>query len=354
MADLGILTVSRMIPISLALLSSIAFAQLAEDSAFPKIAEYLQLSSTQRRALLSNMDELERFWRSRTTQIIRLTHDAAAETAKPSLDELALGHIYAAIEEQCRGAREEERHTRNLNLAVLTGAQRSRLEALTEARKLGPTIASAKSLLLVSGDSFNPTEYPVATQASYLPGCFLPSTLRAPDLEHGDAPGYLNLQDDQIQRLRLIIEHREAAAYELLSGLRSTFNLITEATEQPAVDPATLGHHYAAIERVCRDWRTQSSQARASASSVLDAAQKERLGPIEAAARLGGAIKDAESTGLLPGFIDFSLERTIYRIAGNPMDETCTDLPLTPLFPAYDTSLRRTGPGPRIWPSSPR
>lgn len=346
---------NRMIATTLALLSSTLFAQPAPQSPFPKIAEYLQLSATQRSSILLNMDELERSWRNRTAQVVRLTHDAAAETAKPTLDELALGRVYAAIEEHCRGARDDEKRTRNLNLSVLTDPQRNQLQALTEARKLGPTIASAKSLLLASGDSFNPTEYPVGTQASYRPGCFLPSTLRAPDLERGDAAGYLDLQADQAQRLRLILEGLDVAAYELVTGLQSTFNRITEATEQPAVDPATLGRHYAAVEQVCRDWRRQSSEARESAIAVLDAAQKERLRPLQEAARLGGAIHEAVSTGLLPGFFDFSRGQTIFRIGGNPMDETCADLPLTTLFPVYDASRQRTtNPTSRNRPSSPQ
>lgn len=353
---MAILTINYMVASFLALFTSIAFAQTTPGSAFPKIAEYLQLSNTQRSSLLINMDNLERTWGNRTNEVIRLTHEAAAETARPTLNELTIGRIYAAIEEQCRAARDDEQRTRELNLDVLTDLQRNRLQALSEARKLGPTIGSARSLFLVTADSFNPSEYPAGTQASYRPGCFLPSTLRAPDLETGDASAYLGLRTAQLRQIYLLTESLVLASYDVITDLQVTFDLILEATEQPAVDAATLGRHYATIENVCREWRAESANVRQNVIAVLDTAQRELLRPIEAAAQLSGAIEDAESTGLLPGFIDFSRGRNIFRIAGNPMDETCAALPLTTLFPLREASQRRiTSRRPASnWPSSLR
>lgn len=142
----------------------------------------------------------------------------------------------------------------------------------------------------------------------------------------------------------------------MITDLQVTFDLILEATEQPAVDAATLDRHYATIENVCREWRAESANVRQSAIAVLDSAQRELLRPIEAAAQLSGAIEDAESTGLLPGFIDFSRGQNIFRIADNPMDETCAALPLTPLFPLLEASQQRitTKRPTSNWPSSLR
>lgn len=347
-----------MFPVALAILSLTALAQVAPESAFPKIAEYLQLSATQRSSLLLNMDQLQRSWLSRANEVERLSREAATETSKSTLNELAIGRLYAGIEDQCRGARDDERRARELNLSVLTDVQRNSLQALAEARKLAPNVASARSLLLLAPTFdafFSFDEVPMGTQASGMPGCTLPRSLETPDVEPGDATTYLGLRIAQVRQLALLSQSLDLAAFEVLPGVFTARRLIADAIEQPVVDPATVGRHYAAIESTCRDWRTESAETRNSAVALLDATQRERLRNLEAVARVDAAMSDAESVGLLAGYFDFTYGQARYLLGdlgGNPMDSICSGKPQFLLAPysSKPPALKSA----RNWISSPR
>ncbi|MBL8209459.1 MAG: hypothetical protein JNK87_02045 [Bryobacterales bacterium] len=305
------------------------------------------------------MDQLERSWRARTTEVERLSGEAAAETSRPILNELAIGRIYASIEDQCRSAREDEKRARELNLAVLTDLQRNSIQALAEARKLANHVSSARSLRLLapSFDGFFSTEeIPVGTQASGMPGCTLPRSFVTPDSEPGNAAGYLGLRIAQVRELNLLTQSLDGAAFDILPTIYSARRLIDEAIEQPVVDPATVGRHYAAIETTCRDWRAESVKAIESAVALLDTTQRERLRNLDAAARLEAAISDAEAVGLIPGYFDFTYGEVRLILGGpggNPMDSICSGRPHYSLLP-FTTNPSAVRSAKRKWMSSPR
>ncbi len=73
------------------------------------------------------------------------------ETAKPSIDAMALGVRYLELEVICRELREAAAAISKNNLALLTDAQKAKLKILEDAMNLAPTIAQAQALQLLPG-----------------------------------------------------------------------------------------------------------------------------------------------------------------------------------------------------------
>ena len=105
---------------------------LPPQQALSQIRQFLGLTDNQVIAILQNNDAYYRFSFEQQNAIRHAQSQIAVETAKDSLDPMALGTLYAGIESACRELRDKAATSRKENLSVLTDVQRAKLEMLNE------------------------------------------------------------------------------------------------------------------------------------------------------------------------------------------------------------------------------
>jgi hypothetical protein len=111
----------------------------------PELQQFLGLTDTQVTAIFQNNSDYEKFTFQQQQQIQQAQFQIAVETAKAQLDPMAIGTLYAQIETTCRSLRDKAAAAQQQNIAVLTDAQKAKLNVLNDAVKLAPTIAEAQS-----------------------------------------------------------------------------------------------------------------------------------------------------------------------------------------------------------------
>ncbi|HYZ86827.1 MAG TPA: hypothetical protein VE621_20595 [Bryobacteraceae bacterium] len=119
----------------------------------PALREYLTLTDAQVDGILANNATYNREVQERQTRITQVQTEIASETKKENIDPLALGMRYAEIESHCRFLSSEAERTMQRNREVLTDAQRARLAALEEAKKLLPAISEGEAAGLMTSQA---------------------------------------------------------------------------------------------------------------------------------------------------------------------------------------------------------
>src|SRR5260370_41010 len=99
----------------------------------------------QAKAILQNNNDYNAFSSQQQRQIQNAQSQIAVETAKDSLDPMAIGTLYAGIESACRDLRDKEATFQKQNISILTDAQKLKLNTLSDAVKLAPIISQAES-----------------------------------------------------------------------------------------------------------------------------------------------------------------------------------------------------------------
>ncbi len=115
----------------------------------PELQQFLGLTDTQVTAIFQNNSDYEKFTFQQQQQIQQAQFQIAAETAQAQLDPMAIGTLYAQIETTCRSLRDKAAAAQQQNIAVLTDAQKAKLNVLSDAIKLSPTISEAESANLL-------------------------------------------------------------------------------------------------------------------------------------------------------------------------------------------------------------
>lgn len=123
---------------------------LLPDPVRPPIQEYLQLTNAQTLAIAANNRAYNEAIYEKTQRIWQVQLEITDETKKDPLDPAALGVRYAEIELICRDQRDLAIKNQNANLALLTDAQKTKMNVLEEAMKLAPLVAGAQGLNLLS------------------------------------------------------------------------------------------------------------------------------------------------------------------------------------------------------------
>lgn len=115
----------------------------------PELQQFLSLTDTQVTAIFQNNNDYEKFTFQQQQQIQQAQFQIAIETAKAPLDPMAIGTLYAQIETTCRSLRDKAAAVQQQNIAVLTDAQKAKLNVLSDAIKLSPAISEAESANLL-------------------------------------------------------------------------------------------------------------------------------------------------------------------------------------------------------------
>ncbi len=128
-----------------------------------QVRQFLQLTDSQLQRILTNNDEYNRWSAEKQTRIWQVQSEIADETARDSLDPMALGIRYAEIESICRETRNQATAYQKKNTDILTDPQKARLKLLEDAMKLAPVISEAQGGNLIGEFTYAP---PFFTNAS--------------------------------------------------------------------------------------------------------------------------------------------------------------------------------------------
>src|SRR5215472_14056567 len=121
-----------------------------------QVQQFLQLTDTQLQTILTNNGDYNQFAMTKRTRISQLQSEIATETAKDTLDPLALGVRYAEIETICREMKDQAVSYQTKNTAILTDPQKAKLQTLQDAVKLAPVIEDAQSGNLIGTVTYAP------------------------------------------------------------------------------------------------------------------------------------------------------------------------------------------------------
>jgi hypothetical protein len=121
-----------------------------------QVQQFLQLTDAQLQTILTNNGDYNQFARTKQTRISQLQSEIATETAKDTLDPMALGIRYAEIETVCREMKDQALTYQQKNASVLTDPQKAKLQVLQDAMKLAPVISDAQSGNLIGTLTYAP------------------------------------------------------------------------------------------------------------------------------------------------------------------------------------------------------
>jgi hypothetical protein len=121
-----------------------------------QVQQFLQLTDSQLQTILSNNGDYNQFAMTKQTRITQLQTEIATEIARDTLDPMALGVRYVEIETVCRELRNQATAYQTKNAAILTDAQKAKLQVLQDAVKLAPVVSDAQSGNLIGSPTYAP------------------------------------------------------------------------------------------------------------------------------------------------------------------------------------------------------
>jgi len=144
----------------LAVLAASAWAQTVPNPWFyqplGQVQQFLQLTDSQLQTVLTNNGDYNQFAMTKQTRISQLQSEIATETAKDTLDPMALGIRYAEIETICCELKSQASTYQQKNTAILMDQQKAKLQVLQDAVKLAPVISDAQSGNLIGSFTYAP------------------------------------------------------------------------------------------------------------------------------------------------------------------------------------------------------
>jgi hypothetical protein len=148
----------------------------------PELIQYLGLNDNQATAIRQANNSYLQFTLQKSRRSAQVQSEIAEETARPALDPMALGLRYLELEAIRREIATEETRTRTTVQAILTDAQKTKVQALEDAMKLQPLICDAQSARILA-----PPAFLSVVTGSILP---FPSLLSGRNLLNAFPPGY--------------------------------------------------------------------------------------------------------------------------------------------------------------------
>lgn len=118
-----------------------------------ELKQYLELTDTQYGQIFQNIEQHQRTLASYQQRVAELRRDIALETARERPSATELGTRYVEVEINCRLMNEEGTKLRARNQALLTAAQKTKMQALLDAIKLMPIVAQAQQASLIEPGS---------------------------------------------------------------------------------------------------------------------------------------------------------------------------------------------------------
>lgn len=132
-----------------------------------QLKDFLQLSDSQLQTILDNNDQFNGYAATKQSRIAQVQTEIAAETAKETLDPMALGIRYAEIESICRELKDQAVTYQQKNTVALSDPQRAKLQILQDAMKLAPVISEGISGNLIGTFTNAPAFFAGASGGSF-------------------------------------------------------------------------------------------------------------------------------------------------------------------------------------------
>ena len=120
---------------------------------YAALKQLIGLTNDQIEKMTQAQVNYSRFEDNKRERVFQVNLEINQETAKPSIDAMALGVRYLELEVICRELREAAAAIPKNNLALLTDVQKAKLKLLEDAMNLAPTISQAQALQLLPGSS---------------------------------------------------------------------------------------------------------------------------------------------------------------------------------------------------------
>jgi hypothetical protein len=108
------------------------------------LQDFLGLTNDQSGAIIKNNYDYDTFSFEQQQQIQQVQSQIALEIAKDSPDPVAVGNLYVSIEATCRSVRDKATNFQQLNISLLTDAQKMKLNVLNDAMRLVPAISQGQ------------------------------------------------------------------------------------------------------------------------------------------------------------------------------------------------------------------
>jgi hypothetical protein len=125
-------------------LMAAGLAQMPGPAFSPALREYLALSGQQVASIVgANADNI-RFQMAKQLRTAQVQREIAEETARDTVDPMALGLRYMELESIRRELRDSSARTQQAIVAVLNDAQKQKLKTLEEAARLQPLVTDAQ------------------------------------------------------------------------------------------------------------------------------------------------------------------------------------------------------------------
>jgi len=110
----------------------------------PLITQYLSLTTSQVQTIVQNNDAFNQFSSGKYSRISQVQAEIAQVIQASPIDPMGLGVRYAEIEEICRELRTNTTQSQQQNRAILTDAQKAKLQALQDTIYLMPVISQGQ------------------------------------------------------------------------------------------------------------------------------------------------------------------------------------------------------------------
>ncbi len=161
----------RVFPGSLSLLLIALHASFGQSapSSPPSLQSYLNLTDDQLAGIGRINTEYNQWSFDKVRRVSEVQVEIVQETAKEPLDPMAIGIRYAELEAICRDAKDRVARAAVDVKALLTEAQRAKLQTLDEAVRLQVAIAQATSLNLLRSPNATGAPTSLGTQLYRIP-----------------------------------------------------------------------------------------------------------------------------------------------------------------------------------------
>lgn len=276
--------------------------------------QYLSLTPDQALKVGELNQTYAQFSQQKNERAATVNAELSQETAKETLDPMALGLRYLELEAIHRALASEKAGTVKKVQALLTAEQLAKVGALNNALKLYLTACGAVSsrfLVNPNNEGLRPAFvdgnygllYPDDCNTASGPEVFIINSEKTQIA--GMAPfsrlvqTFLALTDDQIHDIEALqsayvslTSEKESRQYELKS------EIVTETLKE-VMDPMALGVRYAELETIRRELVSQRNDTVAAAQKVLDSTQAAKLATLDSALKLQIVACSAASEYLL-------------------------------------------------------
>lgn len=283
------------------------------SAAPPTLAQYLGLTDAQVQAISEVSQSYSGFSSQKAERAWTVRTELTQETAKETLDPMALGLRYLELEAIHRALVSENAAAVKKVQALMTPEQIAKLNALNEALKLYPTACNAAlgQYLIDPNRGGTPAFVDGVYGLVYPAPCGAMSGNRVPvvnvkspqiaGMTHfsDDVQSFLSLSDDQILQIEALqITYRNLAFGKTQRQSELKAEIVTE-TQKDVMDPMALGVRYAELETIRRELVSQRKDTVAATQKVLDSTQAAKLATLDSALKLQLVACSAASEYLL-------------------------------------------------------